>query len=90
MNNRLHVVFSGRVQGVGFRFTAESAAHALGVMGWVRNLKSGEVEVVAEAPDQALRDFLARLEEHFSGYIQDRKISWEAARGEFKGFSVRF
>ncbi len=90
MNNRLHVVFSGRVQGVGFRFTAESVAHSLGVMGWVRNLKSGEVEVVAEAPDQALRDFLARLEEHFSGYIQDKKVSWEEARGEFKGFSVRF
>jgi len=90
MTKRVHVVFSGRVQGVGFRFTAESEAASLGVVGWVRNLRGGDVEVVAEETEEILKDFVSRLESEFSGYIRDKEISWESPTGEFKDFSIRF
>ena len=49
MQRRTHVFYSGRVQGVGFRFTTEDLARNLGVTGWARNLRNGQVEVAVEA-----------------------------------------
>ncbi len=49
MKKQVRVYYSGRVQGVGFRFTAESIANDLGVTGWVKNSRDGGVEIVAEA-----------------------------------------
>lgn len=59
-NRRLHVFWSGRVQGVGFRYTAESAALEIRLTGWVRNLPDGRVEVVAAGEEPRL----AKLEVH--------------------------
>lgn len=85
-----HVFYSGRVQGVGFRFTAEAAARNLGIGGWVRNLRDGRVEVLAEGEEIALKDFLERIAQEMSGYIRDAEVSWEQAMGEFKDFGIRF
>ena len=52
---------SGRVQGVGYRFFAQRAAHELGVRGWVRNLPDGRVESSGSGPAEALAAFEARL-----------------------------
>lgn len=52
----------GRVQGVGFRYTTRSVARELGLVGWVRNLPSGGVEVFAQGTPQALDNFEAFLE----------------------------
>lgn len=46
----LHIVVEGRVQGVGFRYHTENAARRHGVSGWVRNLATGEVEILARVP----------------------------------------
>jgi acylphosphatase len=53
----------GRVQGVGYRYFALKEAEALGVAGFARNLPDGRVEVVAEASEEVLQDFEARLRE---------------------------
>ena len=50
---RRRVVFSGRVQGVGFRFTCQSLARGFDVAGYVRNLADGRVELVAEGEPSA-------------------------------------
>ena len=57
-SRRLHLVISGRVQGVFFRQSAADEATRLGLLGWVRNLDSGEVEAVAEGPEAALEEFV--------------------------------
>jgi acylphosphatase len=90
MKKQLHVFFSGTVQGVGFRFTVREIAAGLGVSGWVRNLADGRVEVAAEAEEEALRDFLARINGKFSHYIRDVELSWSGVTGEFRDFQIAF
>jgi len=50
----LRVLVSGRVQGVGFRYSASRHARMLGLTGWVRNLDDGRVELLAEGSEDAL------------------------------------
>ncbi len=55
---RVHLRICGLVQGVSYRANAQHAARQLGVMGWVRNLPSGDVEAVAEAAPEVLERFV--------------------------------
>ena len=57
----IHVLVEGRVQGVGFRWFTRDAASALGLAGWVRNLKDGRVELLARGPRPRLDELVARL-----------------------------
>ncbi len=90
MKQSVHVLYSGRVQGVGFRYTVREIAFDLGVEGWVRNLGDGSVELIAEAPEAVLKDFLGRIGERFSGYISRADVSWEPATGAYRDFSVKY
>ncbi len=90
MKKQVHVYYNGRVQGVGFRFTAEDIARDLGVGGWVKNLRNGRVELVAEAEEDLLKEFLARINKYFSRYIQDVDIKWFPTTDEFKDFGIKF
>ena len=57
------VVFHGRVQGVGFRMTTERVAKKYDVVGYVKNLPDGTVEVLAKATDEELERFLHAIRE---------------------------
>jgi len=88
---RFRALISGRVQMVGFRAFAEARADRHGVTGYVRNLPSGEVEVVAEGDRSLLEDLLGDLRRGPLGaYVREVSVSWEAPRGEFVDFGVRF
>jgi acylphosphatase len=54
----VHLLVSGRVQGVGFRYAAVERARELGLRGWTRNTSDGRVEIVAAGTGQALNDFV--------------------------------
>ena len=54
---RMHVVVSGRVQGVGFRWFVRETAIELGLAGWVRNRPDGNVEVAADGDDAIVTHF---------------------------------
>jgi len=60
---RMHVVVSGRVQGVGFRWFVRETAIELGLAGWVRNRPDGNVEVAADGDDERVSRFRERLRE---------------------------
>ena len=90
MKQQVRVYYSGRVQGVGFRFTAESVANELGVTGWVKNLDDGRVEIVAEAENDTLLVLLDKIGKCFAQYITDTEAEWLKAEGKFKGFGVGF
>jgi len=90
MHKQVHVYYSGRVQGVGFRFTAQDIANDLGILGWVKNLRDGRVELIAETEENILKEFLDRIHKDFSGYIQDKEIEWRQATGEFREFGLKF
>ena len=54
------ILVSGRVQGVFFRNWTVAEARAFGLTGWVRNLRSGEVEILAQGPDEAIEALAGR------------------------------
>jgi len=88
---RLQVNFSGRVQGVGFRYTVCRIAEPLGITGYVRNLFNGEVEVIAEGVEQELVDFLGLIRNsHLGRYIAGENLRWTAALGKHKQFRISY
>ena len=87
---KVHIHYSGNVQGVGFRFTAVDIARKYGVKGWVKNCGDGSVEVVAEAKDETLKAFLSDLESQMSHYIREKNLSWKPASNQFSGFEIKF
>ncbi|MGC2190841.1 MAG: acylphosphatase [Candidatus Dormiibacterota bacterium] len=60
-DQRRHCLIGGRVQMVGFRMFATMHEQRLGLRGWIRNLQTGEVEVLAEGPKAAMDEFLELL-----------------------------
>ncbi len=90
MTKRLRAFFSGTVQGVGFRYTAERLARHFPVTGYTRNLPNGQVELVAEGEEVSLRDFLKAVQDAFHSYLRGVKTEWENPTGEFKGFGIKF
>jgi len=66
-----HIIFTGHVQGVGFRFTAHRMANNHQLAGFVRNLPDGSVEMVAQGAAQDIDDCVADIKESFPGYIQE-------------------
>ncbi len=87
---RLRMIVSGRVQGVGFRYAAVGEAQELGLKGWVRNLPSGEVEIVAEGRKYVLRMLAAWAHlgppaSHVSNVLEE----WSEFTGQFADFRIR-
>jgi len=88
---RLSLTITGRVQGVGYRFFAEEAAEALGVVGWVKNGWDGSVEIEAQADQPTLALFCDRLREGpplaYVADIEQREIPLLSGDASFE---VRF
>jgi acylphosphatase len=86
---RRQVHYSGRVQGVGFRYTARIIAQRFAVAGYVRNLADGRVQLVIEGPPAELDRFLAAVAEQLSDHIDGVAIESGPATIEFTGFEIR-
>jgi len=89
---RLHALFSGEVQGVGFRYTTRTLATRHHLTGYVQNLPSGEVELVAEAPDEkSLQKFLKELKNSSAAQgLFRQELYWSTARNEFESFRISY
>jgi acylphosphatase len=83
-----HVYYSGRVQGVGFRYTAQQLASGFAVSGFVRNLPQGDVELVAEGDPEQVASFLDAIAQRMAGYVTRTTVQ-EITPAGHKGFSIR-
>ena len=90
MEKQLHAYYSGRVQGVGFRFTAQDLARKLGLSGFVKNLDDGRVEIVAVGNEDKLKELLNHLVEYFSRYIQDVDVEWQEPQKNYGDFTIKY
>ncbi len=90
MNQRRDIVFSGRVQGVGFRATTASLARRFAVRGFVRNLPDGDVELAVEGADTEINAFISELRSVFQSHIRGCRETTKPAQGEFADFNVRY
>ena len=87
---RWTIFFTGRVQGVGFRASTEHIAAGFVVTGYVRNLRDGRVEVVAEGTESELRKFLDEIRARLGHYIREQTQVTDAPSGEWDDFTVRY
>ena len=85
-----HIIFIGRVQGVGFRFTAFNIANRCGLTGFVRNLFDGTVEMFAQGPAEAVDDCIRDIAEEFGGYLRETKIEETPADPKYEDFKITF
>jgi acylphosphatase len=82
------VLYRGHVQGVGFRYTAQGLATGQPIAGYVRNLPSGEVELVAEGEADAVESFLNAVRQRMAGYITNVAVADTACTGQ-TSFRIR-
>ena len=89
MKARARVLVRGRVQGVFFRDHTRTWAGSLGVNGWVRNLRDGSVEVLAEGDREKIEGLIARLKEGPPlARVETVDVAWEDFQGEFRDFRI--
>ena len=82
-------LYSGHVQGGGFRYAARTITHGFEVTGTIRNLDDGRVELVAEGEKEELEAFLEAVRQSEVGYfIRQEHASWSEAKNEFRGFEI--
>lgn len=84
------VIYSGRVQGVGFRYSTKQIASGFEVTGWVKNLPDGRVEMQAMAVDaEELEAFLREIDEsNLGSLIKEREVQAIPAMTGLRGFNI--
>ena len=85
-----HIVFTGRVQGVGFRFTALDIANRYNLTGQVRNLRDGTVEMVAQGSSDDISDCIEDIKQAFAGYIGEVEIEQVPVNPRYEDFRITF
>ena len=84
------VTFSGRVQGVGFRFTAQRIACRYGIRGYVRNLPDGNVEMLAQESGENVAEMLRDISGTFKANLRDTRIESVTVNPKYKDFRITY
>jgi acylphosphatase len=91
MQERLHAIVSGRVQMVMYRDFAQRKGSGLKLVGRVRNLPDGTVEVIAEGPRTSLEKYVEKLKRgSLLSDVRDVRTAWQVATGEFTTFEIAY
>ena len=85
-----HIIFIGRVQGVGFRFTAHHIANRHQLTGFVRNLPDGTVEMLAQGRAENIDNCIQDIQESFAGYIRESRIEEMTFNPQHTDFKITF
>ncbi len=87
---RSHIIISGDVQGVSFRYYTKQKARSLGIKGWVRNLTSGEVEAVLEGHEDRIKEMIEWCKKGpWLAKVNNVKVEFSDYKGEFENFETR-
>ncbi|HLD05508.1 MAG TPA: acylphosphatase [Candidatus Nanoarchaeia archaeon] len=86
----LHIYISGKVQGVSFRYYLMKEAQRLGILGWVKNLEDGRMEVIAQSKSEALQEFLRHCRKGPPYAEVERVDMEEVPEQELDGFEVKY
>jgi acylphosphatase len=90
MEIRAHVVVSGLVQGVGYRYFVFHRAIHFGLVGYVRNIYSGEVEIEIEGDRSLIEEFIKEVTVGPRvAHVKDLKIEWLNCAQSYKSFEIR-
>jgi len=89
MKKGVHLVVSGMVQGVGFRYYVHRCARQHRLRGWVKNMADGSVEILAEGYEDELKEFIADIKKgaRFSR-VDEVKVDWRGFSNKFRGFAI--
>ena len=83
------VFYSGKVQGVGFRYAVKTVATGFEVSGTIRNLPDGRVELISEGAKDELEAFREAIRDSGLGhFIEKEGVSWGGAQNDFRGFEI--
>ena len=86
---QMHILYEGRVQGVGFRYTTKALARGFEISGTVRNLMDGKVELVAEGEREELEAFReGMMQSELGHFVRQEHITWSEAKNCFRGFEI--
>jgi len=85
-----HIIFVGRVQGVGFRFTAYDIANRHQLTGFVRNVPDGTVEMLVQGHPQDIDDCVEDIKNDFAGYIRETRIDEVSPNPKYIDFRITF
>jgi len=85
-----HIIFTGRVQGVGFRFTAHRIADRHRLTGFVRNLPNATVEMLAQGASADIDNCITDIKQAFLRYITETKITDLAPNPQYTDFRITF
>ena len=91
MKSRVHVVISGRVQGVWFRASTRDKAQQLGLTGWVKNTSEGNVEAVFEGEEKLINEMLDWC--HHGppmAEVENVEIKKRRPSNDSDGFSIKY
>ncbi len=86
---RCEIIYRGRVQGVGFRYTTRMTVTNYAVTGYVINLRDGSVRLVLEGARPTVSAAIRSVADAMGSQITDQAESWGAATGEFPTFDIR-
>jgi acylphosphatase len=86
---RCEVIYQGRVQGVGFRYTTRHVAERFQVTGFVRNVPDGTVQLVVEGWPAEVQRFLAAVTAELGRYVAGSHATTSTATGEFAEFNIK-
>lgn len=85
-----HIIFSGRVQGVGFRFTAHRMAGRHQLTGYVRNVRDGTVEMFAQGLAEDIDDCIREIQDYLASYVRDVEVEEVPPNPTYKEFRITF
>ncbi len=85
-----NVIFTGRVQGVGFRYTVRQIASKMPITGYVRNMPDGSVEALFQGTEQDIQTCIGEVRLFFGLYIRDIDVSPVVPTTHYDDFDITF